>query len=106
RTPDFLHPVADRIRRDARGRYDTGADYSVDTDSRIFVQNAEEHTHSVLAPDLGMGAYRNSVIIAAITGREVYPIEDRIAFQLSGSVDVEWPMVTREPAAHDMEVAR
>ena len=106
RTPDFLHPVADRIRRDARGRYDTGSDYSVDTDRRIFVQNAEEHTHSVLAPDLGMGAYRNSVIIAAITGREVYPIEDRIAFQQFGAHEVDSPMVTREPGEHVMEVVR
>lgn len=94
RTPDFLAPVADRIRRDPRGRYDTGTDYSVDIDGRIFVQNAEEHTHSVLAPDLGMGAYRNSVIIAAIAGREVYPIEERIAFQQFGIHEIDSPMVS------------
>lgn len=93
RTPGFLAPLADRIRRDARDRYDTAADYSVDTDGRIFVQNAEEHTHSVLAPDLGMGAYRNSVIIAAITGREVYPIEERIAFQQFGVEEIDSPVV-------------
>ncbi|WP_010542187.1 lysine N(6)-hydroxylase/L-ornithine N(5)-oxygenase family protein [Dietzia alimentaria] len=98
RTPDFLAPVADRIRRDARGRYDTASDYSVDVAGRIFVQNAEEHTHSVLAPDLGMGAYRNSVIIAAITGREVYPVEERIAFQHFGVEDIHSPMVTRGDA--------
>jgi lysine N6-hydroxylase len=84
-TPSFLTPVADRIRRDARGRYDVGANYAVDlAGAEIFVQNAEEHTHSLLAPDLGMGAYRNSVIIAAMTGREVYPIEKRIAVQTFG----------------------
>ena len=94
RTPGFLAPIADRIRRDPRGRYDTGPDYSVDTDGRIFVQNAEEHTHSVLAPDLGMGAYRNSVIIAAITGREVYPIEERIAFQQFGVHEIDSPVVS------------
>ena len=96
RTPHFLAPVADRIRRDARDRYDTGADYSVDLDGRIFVQNAEEHTHSVLAPDLGMGAYRNSVIINAISGREVYPVEERIAFQHFGVGEVESPVVRLE----------
>ena len=41
--------------------------YAVDRSGReIFVQNAEEHTHGFVAPDLGMGAYRNSVIIAAM----------------------------------------
>lgn len=104
RTPGFLAPVADRIRRDARDRYDTAADYSVDLDGRIFVQNAEEHTHSVLAPDLGMGAYRNSVIIAAITGREVYPIEERVAFQQFGVEEIDSPVVVddRERALVDV----
>ncbi len=99
RTPQFLGPVDDRIRRDARGRYDTAADYSVDLDGRIFVQNAEEHTHSLLAPDLGMGPYRNSVIIAAMTGREVYPIEERIAFQQFGVHEIDSPVVSRAVGA-------
>ena len=34
-----------------------------------------------------MGAYRNSVIIAAMLGREVYPVEKRIAFQTFGVPD-------------------
>ncbi|GAA1766628.1 lysine N(6)-hydroxylase/L-ornithine N(5)-oxygenase family protein [Nocardioides hankookensis] len=83
--PDFLDPVRDRIRWDERGRYDVARDYTIDHAGReIFVQNAEEHTHGLAAPDLGMGAYRNSVIIAAMTGREVYPIEKRIAVQSFG----------------------
>ena len=87
-TPTFLAPVESRIRRDARGRYDVAEDYSVDVrGGEIFVQNAEEHTHSLLAPDLGMGAYRNSVILAAMLGREVYPIEKRIAVQSFGVPD-------------------
>lgn len=94
RTPHFLAPVEGAIQRDARGRYDTAADYSVDVAGRIFVQNAEEHTHSVLAPDLGMGAYRNSVIINAIAGREVYPVEERIAFQHFGVHEIESPVVS------------
>jgi len=86
--PDFLDGVRDRIRFDERGRYDVAADYSVDVaGGEIFVQNAEEHTHSLLAPDLGMGAYRNSVIIAAMLGREVYPVEKRIAVQTFGVPD-------------------
>lgn len=86
--PAFLHGVEDRIRRDPRGRYDVAEDYSVDVaGGEIFVQNAEEHTHSLLAPDLGMGAYRNSVIIAAMLGREAYPVEKRIAVQTFGVPD-------------------
>lgn len=86
--PTFLDGVADRIRRDSRGRYDVADDYSVDVaGGEIFVQNAEEHTHSLLAPDLGMGAYRNSVILAAMLGREPYPIEKRIAVQTFGVPD-------------------
>lgn len=86
--PAFLAGVEDRIRRDARGRYDVAEDYSVDVaGGEIFVQNAEEHTHSLLAPDLGMGSYRNSVIIAAMLGREAYSVEKRIAVQTFGVPD-------------------
>ncbi|MEV5000675.1 lysine N(6)-hydroxylase/L-ornithine N(5)-oxygenase family protein [Nocardioides sp. LML1-1-1.1] len=86
--PAFLRGVEDRIRRDAKGRYDVAEDYSVDVaGGEIFVQNAEEHTHSLLAPDLGMGPYRNSVIIAAMLGREAYPVEKRIAVQTFGVPD-------------------
>lgn len=83
--PAFLDPVRDRIRWDEQGRFDVARGYTVDLhDREIFVQNAEEHTHGLSAPDLGMGAYRNSVIIAAMTGREVYPIEKRVAVQTFG----------------------
>ena len=46
--PAFLDGVRDRIRFDERGRYDVAGDYSVDVNGgEIFVQNAEEHTHSL-----------------------------------------------------------
>lgn len=83
--PSFLDPVRDRIRWDEQGRFAVSPHYTVDRhDREIFVQNAEEHTHGLAAPDLGMGAFRNSVIIAAMTGREVYPIEKRVAVQTFG----------------------
>ncbi len=86
--PAFLEPVADRIRWDDRGRFDVAASYTIDhDDEEIFVQNAEEHTHGLAAPDLGMGAHRNSVIVNHLTGREVYPVERRIAFQEFGVPD-------------------
>ncbi|MFE6647499.1 lysine N(6)-hydroxylase/L-ornithine N(5)-oxygenase family protein [Nocardioides sp. NPDC057772] len=86
--PDFLEPIRDRIRLDEQGRYAASPTFSVDTaDREIWVQNGEEHTHGFVAPDLGMGAYRSSVILAAILGREPYPVEKRVAFQEFGVPD-------------------
>jgi len=86
--PGFLAPISDRIRWDAEGRYAVSAAYAVDhAGGEIFVQNGEEHTHGFVAPDLGMGAFRNSVIIRQMLGREVYPVEQRIAFQEFGVPD-------------------
>jgi lysine N6-hydroxylase len=83
--PAFVSGIAGRIRLDEQGRYDVAADYTIDhADREIYVQNAEEHTHGLIAPDLGMGAYRNSIIIRGLTGREVYPVEQHIAFQEFG----------------------
>ncbi|HLU29721.1 MAG TPA: lysine N(6)-hydroxylase/L-ornithine N(5)-oxygenase family protein [Glycomyces sp.] len=83
RVPAFLDGVRDRLRFDAAGRLHARRDYSVDAAGagEVFVQNAELSTHGFVTPDLGMAAYRNSWIIRAMTGREVYPIERRIAFQ-------------------------
>ncbi|GAA4606508.1 lysine N6-hydroxylase [Actinoplanes octamycinicus] len=97
RVPSFLEPVRDRINWDARGRFDVTVDYAVDrAGDEIFVQNAAEHTHSVTDPDLGMGAYRNSVILRGITGREIYQVEKSIAFQQFGAptADIPKAMVT------------
>ncbi|MBC9735050.1 lysine N(6)-hydroxylase/L-ornithine N(5)-oxygenase family protein [Nocardioides marmotae] len=86
--PEFLDPVRDRLNLDDQGRYVASATYAVDrAGTEVFVQNAEEHTHGFVAPDLGMGAFRNSVIIAALTGREAYPVEKRIAVQSFGVPD-------------------
>ena len=86
--PAFLDPVRDRIRWDDEGRYVVSPTYAVDhAGTEIFVQNAEEHTHGFVAPDLGMGAFRNSVLIGTMLGRECYPVEKRIAFQEFGIPD-------------------
>ena len=58
--------------------------FAIDAAQSLFVQNAEEHLHSLIAPDLGMGPWRNSIILKAITGREYYPIERSVAFQTFG----------------------
>ncbi|MFJ4028552.1 lysine N(6)-hydroxylase/L-ornithine N(5)-oxygenase family protein [Paenarthrobacter sp. NPDC089989] len=84
--PAFLAGIKDRIRRDAKGRFDVERNYGTGVEpGEIFVQNAELHTHGFVTPDLGMAAYRNSCILREITGREVYPIERSIAFQQFGA---------------------
>ena len=83
--PDVVLGIAHRLAWDDRGRLDVARDYSVDGGRRrVFVQNGEEHTHGLTAPDLGFGAWRSSAILAAVCGREVYPREQRIAFQEFG----------------------
>ncbi|WP_167002540.1 lysine N(6)-hydroxylase/L-ornithine N(5)-oxygenase family protein [Mumia sp. ZJ430] len=83
--PGCLEPIRDLLAFDELGRFAVSRDYAVDGERRrVFVQNGEEHTHGITAPDLGFGAWRSSTILAAITGRDVYPIEQRIAFQEFG----------------------
>lgn len=85
REPEFLAGVQHRIARDGSGRFAVDRNYSTGVEpGEIFVQNAELHTHGFVTPDLGMAAYRNSCILRAITGREVYPVERSIAFQQFG----------------------
>lgn len=84
--PDFLEGLRGQIRWDKQGRFDVARNYAIDKDnSRLFVQNAELHTHGFVSPDLGMACYRNSYLIKEITGTEYYPIEQRIAFQQFGA---------------------
>jgi lysine N6-hydroxylase len=52
--------------------------------NRLFVQNGELHTHGVGAPDLGLGAHRNAVIINGLLGRTVYRVQSRNVFQNFG----------------------
>ncbi|MCH8613402.1 lysine N(6)-hydroxylase/L-ornithine N(5)-oxygenase family protein [Arsenicicoccus dermatophilus] len=84
RRPSFLDGLAAHLRLDDRGRLDVARDFTVDDAGLVLVQNAEEHTHGLSAPDLGMGPWRSAQIINQVTGREVYPVEDRIAFQTFG----------------------
>lgn len=102
RAPDFLGPLADRLAWDGPERFAVRRDYRIDRQAHegardahlgsepappgaVFVQNAELHTHGFVAPDLGMGAYRNSCILRAMLGREPYAIERSIAFQEFGA---------------------
>lgn len=85
--PDFLAPLGEEIRLDAKGRLDVSRHYTVNDAGTIHVLNGEEHTHGVTAPDLGFGPWRASVVLSHVTGRELYPIEKTIAFQTFGVPD-------------------
>lgn len=83
--PDFLKPIKHQIKYFENGLYDVSRNYTIDKDEqRIFVQNAELHTHGFVSPDLGMACYRNCQIINAIKREEVYPIESNTVFQTFG----------------------
>lgn len=84
RAPTFLQALQPLLRRDEFGRYRVRLDYSIELDpklrGRIFVANADLHSHGVSAPDLGVCAYRNATILNTVVGREVYRLPRRTAF--------------------------
>ncbi len=86
--PDFLNELEEWIPKDEHERYFIKKDYRLENqihaEGEIFIQNGELHTHGVGAPDLGLGAYRNAVIINQIAGREVYPVQLKNVFQTFG----------------------
>jgi lysine N6-hydroxylase len=86
--PPFIKNVESIINWDQEARYQITHDYELKlkelTDNRLFVQSGEMHTHGVGAPDLGLGAYRNAVIINKLAHKEVYPVRKRNVFQQFG----------------------
>lgn len=96
RQPDFLAGMEERLSRLPDGRWDVDRGYGIGRHGDVFVQNAELHTHGFTAPDLGMGAYRNSILVNRLCGREHYVVERRIAFQEFGTPDSP---TTFDPAA-------
>ena len=83
--------LAELAEHDERGRPVIEADYRLrlrdGSTSTLFVQNADLHSHGVGAPDLGLGAHRNAVIVNALCGREVYRVDERNVFQTFGMPD-------------------
>jgi lysine N6-hydroxylase len=73
-TPKCLDGLNELIVRDELGRHRICRDYRLQLRENVFgsvfVQNGELHTHGVGTPDLGLGAYRASIIAAQIAGRE------------------------------------
>jgi len=89
REPAFLAGMTPAPRRDEQGRFVVRLDHSAEladgVTGRIFVPNADLHSHGVAAPDLGVGAFRNATILNAVTGREVYPLPKRTAYTSFGA---------------------
>lgn len=83
KVPPHLSEI-DEINLDESGRMRVSETFSITDKNDLFILNAEEHLHSLIAPDLGMGPWRNSIIINTICGRDVYPVEETIAFQSFG----------------------
>jgi len=82
--PDLLWPLTTHIRWAPDGGYQVNRDYSIDKNRRIFVQNADLHTHGFNSADLGLGPYRNAVILNTILGHEHFPLEKAHPFQTFG----------------------
>jgi len=66
------------------GKFSINRNYSINVSQDIFVQNADLYSHGFTSPDLGMGSYRNGVILNAILGIEHFEMETKIAFQTFG----------------------
>lgn len=79
--PACIDPILPYLNFDDQGRLKVALNYGISNENNIFVQNVGLYTHGLVTPDLGMGCYRNALILKAILGKECYPIESKIAFQ-------------------------
>lgn len=79
--PPFVEDIKSQIEVDDIGQLAVQRDYSIDIRGDIFVQNVGLHTHGISSPDLGMGCYRNAIILKAVLGYAPYHIEEQVAFQ-------------------------
>jgi lysine N6-hydroxylase len=79
--PGFLAQISNNIRFDEDGKFALHLDYSVDEHHTIFLQNADLHTHGFNSADLGLGPYRNGIILNSILKRTVYEFENNVTFQ-------------------------
>ncbi|QXI40116.1 lysine N(6)-hydroxylase/L-ornithine N(5)-oxygenase family protein [Pseudomonas xantholysinigenes] len=86
--PSFLRSLEQWLEFDSKGHAAVNRDYTLKTSAhikgRIYVQNAEIHSHGVGAPDLAMGAFRSASIINHLTGTEHYTLRTRNVFQTFG----------------------
>jgi lysine N6-hydroxylase len=81
--PVILQEMEDYLQRDNAGNYAINEDFSIKTylKNKIFMQNNTLYSHGIGSPDLGLGCYRNSVILNTITNEKSYPIHPNNVFQ-------------------------
>jgi lysine N6-hydroxylase len=74
--PAFLEPIAGMLNRDSQGHIKLQEDYvaswSGPDNNRIYMQNAGRYSHGIADPQLSLAAWRASVIVNSIAGREIY----------------------------------
>ncbi|MFT4044667.1 MAG: SidA/IucD/PvdA family monooxygenase, partial [Gordonia sp. (in: high G+C Gram-positive bacteria)] len=92
RNPEFIAPIEHHLQRDAAGRPVIEFNHSIATVTpelagRIFVVNAELHSHGASAPNLDIGAVRNARILNSVVGRDVYRLPQHTAFTSFGVTD-------------------
>jgi len=91
--PDCLNSLKPLLQMDTSGRPVINRNYTMNVSSniqgKIYVQNAELHTHGIGAPDLGLGAYRSAMIINQLLNKEHYTIRRKNVFQQFG-IDEHW----------------
>ncbi|QNS06833.1 lysine N(6)-hydroxylase/L-ornithine N(5)-oxygenase family protein [Streptomyces xanthii] len=99
----ILSGLDPHIQRDASGRPRIDDQFRLVLDDtvqgaggRVYVQNAERHTHGVGAPDLGLAAWRSATILNSLTGKDPYPQPRRTAFTTFGLT----PNEERAPQGH------
>ena len=80
--PQFLNGISDLIRRDSLGNWRADETFNINSvNKNLYILNAELTSHGILTADLGMGPYRNAVILNDILGYEHFKLEQKIAFQ-------------------------
>ena len=77
-----MESLQSQIDHDAAGRWVINRNHSVQgaLEGRLFVANADLHSHGVAAPDLGIGAVRNATILNSVAGREVFRLPKSTAY--------------------------
>jgi lysine N6-hydroxylase len=83
--PSFIEGIRNQINWTIDGYYAVSRNYSIDNNNTVFVQNADLQSHGFNSADLGLGAYRNGIILNTILKREHFVFEKNIVFQHFGS---------------------
>lgn len=75
---NFMKDLSSYIQNDEYGHWQIDEQYRLNHSAHgnIFVQNQEFHSHGVVTPDLGMGAYRAAKIANQLLGYEHYEFTD------------------------------